>query len=86
VIPPPKCKGPPAEGPQHDTKYRSREDTPTQQRAQPLRDDAQRFRVLHQRHSGAMREYGRYADRSEADRVAKLLRWAGAVATVEVAS
>jgi hypothetical protein len=54
--------------------------------AAPQDQSARPFRVRHQRHSGAMREYGRYADRSEADRVAKLLRWAGAVATVEAAS
>ena len=41
------------------------------------------FVVRYQKHSGVMLEYGRYADRDEADRVAGLLRWAGAVAHVD---
>ena len=48
--------------------------------------DAQRFVVTYQKQSGATMVYGRYADRSEADRVASLLRWAGAIANVQVAT
>jgi len=43
------------------------------------------FRVMYQKASGTMREHSRHADRAEADRVAVLLRWAGAVARVEAA-
>jgi hypothetical protein len=43
-----------------------------------------RVKVFYQKHSGAMLEYGRYHDRAEADQVVRLLRWAGAVAHVEV--
>lgn len=46
-------------------------------------DGARPFVVTYQKSSGAVREYGRYADRAEADRVCGLLRWAGSVATVE---
>ena len=40
------------------------------------------FVVTYEKTSGAIREYGRYADRAEADRICGLLRWAGAVANV----
>jgi hypothetical protein len=42
------------------------------------------FVVVYRKFSGAMREYARYADRDEAQRVCKLLRWAGAVAEVRL--
>ena len=41
------------------------------------------FLVRCSKASGETVIYGRYPVRAEADRVAKLLRWAGAVATVE---
>lgn len=47
---------------------------------------ANSFIVSCKKYSSAMLEYGRYRTQDEADRVAKLLRWAGAVARVEVAA
>lgn len=42
------------------------------------------YMVRYRKHSGAMHVYGHYDDRREADRIAGLLRWAGAV--IEVAT
>lgn len=43
------------------------------------------FRVTYAKQSGVTRIYGVYDRRAEAERVCNLLRWAGAVANVEVA-
>lgn len=43
------------------------------------------FQVTYAKQSGVTRVYGVYDRRAEAERVCNLLRWAGAVAKVEVA-
>jgi len=43
------------------------------------------FQVVYAKQSGVTHVYGVYDRRAEAERVCNLLRWAGAVAKVEVA-
>lgn len=47
-------------------------------------DDSRQFIVRHQSHSGSWRSYGAYSSRAEAERIADLLRWAGAIVAVHV--
>jgi hypothetical protein len=71
--------------PRRDNATRPSENGSAGQRAE-TKDSTKRFVVRYRKHSGVILEYGQYVDRTEADRVCGLLRWAGAVAHVEVAS
>ena len=48
------------------------------------RGAAKPYTVRYRKHDQSWRNYGSYADRDEAERVAALLKWAGAVAVVHV--